>query len=350
MSSCTNWKQTSKIFKSNSLFLKNRATLFDEIVMHMSDALLSPVVGIGMWAVSGGALALACRRLRDEEETIRADRTALLGIMGSFVFAAQMINIAIPGTGSSGHIGGGLLLAALIGPWAAFVAISSILVLQCLFFADGGLLALGCNIFNIGIIPCLIACPLIYKAIVSDSGKRQTRLYTACICAALFASQLGALNVVILTCASGISALPFATFSLFMLPMHIPTGLFEGLLTAVIISFVSKIRPALFTRPHIDSLPLLSMRAMLLWAVALSLPLGYIAANYASVAPDGLEWSILKAGSDQLAAETSRPGWLPDYFHSNASGVNLNGIIGCLLSFILITCIGFGLRKSKRQE
>ncbi len=71
-----------------------------------------------------------------------------MGVMGAFVFAAQMINFAIPGTGSSGHIIGGILLAAVLGPWAAFLTLSSVLLLQCLLFADGGFMALGCNILN----------------------------------------------------------------------------------------------------------------------------------------------------------------------------------------------------------
>ncbi len=72
-----------------------------------------------------------------------------------------MINFTIPGTGSSGHIGGGILLAMLLGEFPALLTIASVLVIQCLIFADGGLLALGANIFNMGVIPCLIVFPII---------------------------------------------------------------------------------------------------------------------------------------------------------------------------------------------
>ena len=90
----------------------------------------------------------------------------LMGVLGAFIFAAQMLNFTIPATGSSGHLGGGMILAILLGPYAAFLVMASVLTVQALFFADGGLLALGCNIFNLGFFPCFIAYPFIYKKIV----------------------------------------------------------------------------------------------------------------------------------------------------------------------------------------
>ena len=74
-----------------------------------------------------------------------------------------MINFTIPGTGSSGHLGGGLLLAVLLGPYRAFITLASVLIIQSLFFADGGLLALGCTIFNLAFFPAFIALPFIYR-------------------------------------------------------------------------------------------------------------------------------------------------------------------------------------------
>ena len=102
--------------------------------MHMSDALISPAVGAAFWAVAGGWLAHCARRLRN---ALRESLAPRMGVLGAFVFAAQMINFAIPGTGSSGHLGGGLLLAILLGPHAAFLAIASVLAC-CLFAAVSG--------------------------------------------------------------------------------------------------------------------------------------------------------------------------------------------------------------------
>ena len=120
--------------------------------MHMADALVSPVVGGVMLAVSTGTIGYSIKKITKDEMDDK--KVPLMGIMGAFVFAAQMINFTIPGTGSSGHIGGGILLAALLGPFPAFLTLSAVLIIQSLFFADGGLLALGCNIFNMGFMAC----------------------------------------------------------------------------------------------------------------------------------------------------------------------------------------------------
>ena len=168
--------------------------------MHMADALISPEVGGIMWAVSGGALLYSAHKM---EKTLDDFKVPLMGVMGAFIFAAQMINFTIPGTGSSGHICGSILLAVLLGPYAALIVVSSVLLVQALIFADGGLLALGCNIFNMGVLPAIIAYPLIYKTIAgrNPSGKR---LWLAAVTASTVGLQLGALGVVIETCSSGI--------------------------------------------------------------------------------------------------------------------------------------------------
>jgi len=111
----------------------------------MADALISPAVGGTMWAVTAGAALYSAHKLQKEQDD---KKVPLMGVMGAFIFAAQMINFSIPGTGSSGHLGGGLLLAIMLGPYAGFITMASILTIQALFFADGGLLALGCNVFN----------------------------------------------------------------------------------------------------------------------------------------------------------------------------------------------------------
>src|SRR5512136_1802594 len=131
--------------------------------MHMADALLSPAVGGGMWAATAATLAYSARKVTRE---IDDRKVPLMGVLGAFIFAAQMVNFTIPGTGSSGHLGGGMILTVLLGPCAAFLVTASVLTVQALFFADGGLLALGCNIFNLGFFPAFIAYPLIYKKII----------------------------------------------------------------------------------------------------------------------------------------------------------------------------------------
>ncbi len=140
--------------------------------MHMADALLSPAVGATFWAGTLGTIAYCSKKLK---ENMDEKLIPLMGVLGAFIFAAQMINFTIPGTGSSGHLGGGMILAIILGPYAAFIVMASVLTVQALFFADGGLLALGCNIWNLGIYPCFIAYPLIYKPLVK-AGSAPKRI------------------------------------------------------------------------------------------------------------------------------------------------------------------------------
>ena len=122
--------------------------------MHMADALLSPAVGAAMYGVTAAAVAKAVKET-DAGETGQR-RLPLMAVSGAFVFAAQMINFTIPGTGSSGHICGGILLAGLLGGGPALLTLASVLLIQCLFFADGGLLALGANVWNMAFYGCFV--------------------------------------------------------------------------------------------------------------------------------------------------------------------------------------------------
>ena len=194
--------------------------------MHMADALISPAVGGTMWVVTAGLIAWCARKVK---QTMNDRLIPMMGVLGAFIFAAQMINFSIPGTGSSGHLGGGLILAALLGPHAAFLVIASVLTVQALFFADGGVLALGCNIFNLGFFPAFIACPFIYRVIVKGASGTP-RAWLGAIAAAGAGLLLGAFSVVLETKASGISALPFGAFVLLMLPIHLHWYLYYSLI------------------------------------------------------------------------------------------------------------------------
>jgi len=261
----------------------------------MADALISPAVGATMWAASGGLIAYCSKKVRAELDD---RKVPLMGVLGAFVFAAQMINFSIPGTGSSGHLGGGLLLAILLGPHAALLAIASVLIVQALFFADGGLLALGCNIFNLGFFPCFIAYPFIYKKI-APCPSSSMRLGIGAMLAAVAGLQLGAFSVVLETLASGISALPFSTFALFMQPVHLAIGVVEGAATAGIIYFVIKARPDILDAVP-ESSP--SLRNVALGLAFTALLIGGVFSWFASEKPDGLEWAVARVtGSEEIA-------------------------------------------------
>jgi cobalt/nickel transport system permease protein len=288
----------------------------------MADALLSPAVGGTIWAISAGTIAYCSAKVRKEMDD---KKIPLMGVLGAFLFAAQMINFTIPATGSSGHLGGGLLLAILLGPHAAFLTIASVLMVQALFFADGGLLALGCNIFNLGIFPAFIAYPLLYKKIVG-TRPTQARISTGAIVAGVAGLQLGAIAVVLETVLSGISSLPFATFALLMQTIHLGIGIVEGIVTAAIVAFVYKARPEIMSSSR-QPLPAgkFPVRRIVIAFFVLFLFTGGFVSWFASDNPDGLEWSIKQVtGKEEpegaksgihsaLAALQETIAFLPDY-------------------------------------
>jgi cobalt/nickel transport system permease protein len=336
--------------------------------MHMADALVSPVVGGAFWAASAATIAYCSERVR---KGLDDRKVPLMGVLGAFVFAAQMINFTIPATGSSGHLGGGLLLAILLGPSAAFLTIASVLMVQALFFADGGLLALGCNIINLGAFPAFIAYPLIYKRLVGRE-PRHSRLVVAAIVAAVVALQFGSLGVVLQTVASDVSSLPFKTFLLLMQPIHLAIGVVEGIVTAFVVSFVYKTRPevlqSVLQEKPLGDMPLRSLLATFLIAAAL---IGGGLSWFASEYPDGLEWSIAKvtghetlpgaesSGHEAMGALQEKTTLLPDYAlpadektpveASSTSreriGTSLSGIIGGTITLIICLLTGLLLRK-----
>ena len=266
--------------------------------MHMADALLSPAVGGTMWAISAGTLTYCSGKVRKEMDD---RKIPLMGVLGAFIFAAQMINFTIPFTGSSGHLGGGLILAILLGPCAAFLTIASVLVVQAFFFADGGLLALGCNIFNLGFFPAFIAYPAIYKRLTGNNPTTKS-ITLAALIAAIIGLQLGALGVVVETAASGISSLPFSTFVAVMQPIHLAIGSVEGLITASVVIFVYKARPEIISS-SVKFLPgeKMNVRVITLTFLTLAIMTGGVVSWFASNEPDGLEWSISRiSGREKL--------------------------------------------------
>lgn len=269
--------------------------------MHMADALTSPVVGGTLWAATAGTIAWCSRKVRHE---LDERKVPLMGVLGAFVFAAQMINFAIPGTGSSGHLGGGLLLAVLLGPYAAFIVISSVLFAQALFFADGGLLALGCNIFNLGFFPAFVAYPLIYRAI-APAGSSQGRITAASVAAAVAGLQFGAFAVVLETVFSGVAALPFSSFILLMQPIHLAIGIVEGFATAAVIGFVAKAHPDIVDTPvaPLGGASGAGFRRLILSLLTVAVFAGGCLSWFASGKPDGLEWAIAGVtGTEELLA------------------------------------------------
>jgi cobalt/nickel transport system permease protein len=287
---------------------------------------------VSFWAASGAALAFCASRVR---KTLDDHKVPLMGVLGAFVFAAQMINFTIPGTGSSGHLGGGLLLAILLGPHAAFLTIASVLVVQAFFFADGGLLALGTNIFNLGVFPCFVGLPL-FRAL---AGRRPApgRTATAAVLAGAIGLELGAMGVVVQTHLSGRSELTLGPFAALMGGIHLPIGIIEGLVTAAVVGYVFRMRPELQAQalgPADGGGERRSLRPVVVALAAAALLVAGVVSRFASSLPDGLEWSIARVTREPAPAADG--------------GTSLAGVVGALLTLGLALVLGLVFSRRRR--
>ncbi len=313
--------------------------------MHMADALVSPAVA-GVAGIT--AMALIGVSSKKVKSIQRDEIIPLMGVMGAFIFAAQMINFSIPATGSSGHIIGGILLAALLGPWAAFITLTSVLIIQCLFFADGGLMALGCNIINMGAMSCLVAYPLVYKPFVGNSIVKW-KISFGSILACVIGLELGALLVTIETKLSGVSALSTMDFLALMSSIHLVIGVCEGIATAIILCFIASYKPDLLSGHPINSSVSSNhkTRTVILIFLVIALILAGSFTWLASADPDGLEWSIEKiTGSTEIGvAAIPSTALMPDY-NSTFAGV-VGGVIVMVMLWAICSII-FRLGRKKR--
>lgn len=330
--------------------------------MHMADALIAPAVAGTMAVCSGVAAAHSIRtvRLSDDRKNI-----PLAGVMGAFVFAAQMINFSIPGTGSSGHLTGGMMLAAVLGPEAAFLSMIGVLTIQCLFFADGGLLALGCNIWNMAFYGCFIGGGLIWRAILKG-GISKKRITAASILGCILSMELGALSVTIETTLSGITELPFNVFLGAMLPIHVAIGLVEGLITAAVLCFIYETRPEMLKGIGKNDMSGSSRmkRGTVITVIGVAAAVvGGVVSLFASGLPDGLEWSV-----ERVAGEVEGAGggaytiaeriqnffaFLPDYSFpgsESAAGTSVSGIVGSAMVLILVVAVSWLIRSFMKQK
>lgn len=332
--------------------------------MHMADALLSPMVAGTMYVCSGAAAGYSIKKVRLENDP---KKIPIMGVMGAFVFAAQMINFTIPGTGSSGHLCGGMLLSAILGPEAGFLTMIGVLLVQCLLFADGGILALGGNIWNMAFYGCFIGAMIIWKYIMKN-GISQRKITAASILGSVITLQFGAFSVTLETLASGITELPFGLFVSVMQPIHLAIGLVEGLITSAVLIFIYKARPELLWNPETveedrDKGRFSYGKTIIILAVT-TLFIGGLFSLAASSYPDGLEWSLEQVtGHTELEQEgliyeigqsiQEKTALLPDYTWNNSDsplGTTVSGILGCVVVVTVCIFASFIFKFYKKEK
>lgn len=200
--------------------------------MHIPSGFLEPEVWIPMGAIAAGGVALAVKKTGEE---LDERRTPVMGVMAAFIFAAQMVNFPVLG-GTSGHLMGAALAVAVVGMWPGIVIMTAVIIMQALLFQDGGIEALGANVFNMGILGCYISGPMI--GLGRRFGVRTTYVLMA---AAGWLSVVGAAVLCAVELAlSGTS--PLRVVLPAMTAVHAVIGIFEGVVTVLAFRFICSVK------------------------------------------------------------------------------------------------------------
>ncbi len=199
--------------------------------MHIPDGFLNAATAATTYVVSVGGIGNA---VRIANKKLGEKHIPLMGILAAFIFAAQMLNFPVAG-GTSGHMIGAALVAILLGPWAAVIIMSAVLIAQCLIFQDGGLLALGANIFNMGIVAGFGAY-YIYKLLGSVLGNSSRGRLASGFIAAWGSVVLSSSACAIELAISGAS--PLGVVLPAMAGVHALIGIGEGLITMAVVSVI----------------------------------------------------------------------------------------------------------------
>lgn len=304
------------------------------VPLHIPDGFLSLTVLLVCWVITIVMLAAAISRTN---KSLGEKQVPLMGIMAAFIFAAQMLNFPVAG-GTSGHLLGGALAAIVLGPWAAMLAMTAVIAVQGLLFQDGGLLVMGANILNMGLITVVIGYGL-YRGAINRS--RKTRLAVAGV-AAWLSVMAGALLTSLQLWLSGTARLQVVVPA--MLGVHALIGIGEALITVGALAFILQTRPDLLGE---NSSSAQSGRGWVFAGAIISLAV-VLLSPLASAFPDGLERVAENHGFLQLT-QTSPYEIIPDYTIPFLGDTPLStivaGLVGVLIVLALSILAGRSLQK-----
>ena len=296
--------------------------------MHIPDGFIDAKTALTTATLSAAGVGLALRQVRKE---LPPRRVPLLGLSAAFLFAAQMLNFPIAG-GTSGHLVGGVLVAALLGPAAAVVVLTTVLIVQCFLFADGGVSALGANVFNMALLGTVGGWTIfrVLSRIMPTLRGRVAAVAFAGWCSTVVAS---------LACAGQLAWSGTVAWSVgfaAMAGIHMLIGLGEGLISALVFLAIAKTRPDLVTGMEQTAAPK-QTRGLLGFGLIVSLGMAMFVAPFACPWPDGLEAVAAKLGFDHKADGATLPALLKDYampgFESPALAAAVAGAAGTLVVF-----------------
>ena len=300
--------------------------------MHIPDGFLDTRTAVTMAAVSAAGLGVAIRLVR---HTLAARRVPLIGLAAAFIFVTQMLNFPVAG-GTSGHLIGAVLATVLLGPSAAVLAMSAVLILQCFMFADGGVTTLGANLFNMALLAPAVGYG-VYLLVTRLVGRElRGRLFAtafAAWCSTVAASIACAAELAMSGTVAWKAGFPA------MAAVHMVIGLGEALITTLVVAAVAKARPDLLTNgAHADIRP--RYRELAIYGLFVSLGMSILLTPLACSWPDGLEKVAGALGfADRAAATPVVMAPLPDYtvpgIHSAVSATIITGLLGTLIAFVL---------------
>ncbi len=307
--------------------------------LHIPDGFLNFIVSLICWAITVAVLSMAISRTN---KSLGEKQVPLMGIMAAFIFAAQMINFPVAG-GTSGHLLGGALAAIVLGPWAAMLVMTAVIAVQALLFQDGGLLVMGANILNMGLLTSAIGYGL-YRGVLGNS--RSVKLTVAGV-AAWLSVMAGALGTALQLWLSGTSSLQ--TVVLAMLGVHAVIGIGEALITVAALSFIFQTRPDLLDEKSISAK---SGRGWVVVGVLISLAV-VLLSPFASANPDGLErvatdMGFINAGQSapfQIISDYNIP-----FLGATPLSTILAGVTGVLVVLGLVIVAGKSLQQKSQIE
>jgi cobalt/nickel transport system permease protein len=301
--------------------------------LHIPDGFLSLTVSIACWVITVIILSVAISR---SNKSLGERQIPLMGVMAAFIFAAQMINFPVAG-GTSGHLLGGTLAAITLGPWAGMLVMTAVIAVQALLFQDGGLLAMGANILNMGLITVAIGYGL-YRSV--SMGSRTLKLTVAGV-AAWLSVMAGALFTSLQLWLSGTSQLQVVIPA--MLIVHALIGLGEALITVAALTFILQTRPDLLGE---NSASAKGSRGWVVAGVLVSLAV-VLLSPLASADPDGLERVAEDLGFLSKGASASYE-LIPDYTVPFLGNTPLStifaGTIGIIVVGVIIVLLGQGIK------
>lgn len=296
--------------------------------MHIPDGFIDPKTAVTTAALSVAGVGLALRQVRRE---LPPRRVPLLGLSAAFLFAAQMLNFPVIG-GTSGHLLGGVLVAALLGPAAGVVVLTTVLIVQCFLFADGGVSALGANVFNMALLGT-VGGWAIFRAVSRGLPGMRGRVAAVAFagwCSTVLAS---------LACAGQLAWSGKVAWSVgftAMAGIHMLIGLGEGLISALVFLAIARTRPDLISGVEPNLAPVRT-GGLVGFGLIVSLGLAVFVAPFACSWPDGLEAVAEKLGFEHAAREPLLPAPVPDYampgFSSPAVATAVAGVVGALVVF-----------------